>query len=192
MESTSEQLSKTKRNSYPLIWAESILRNGTFEFKYSKKNHYPYFKLKDKQDFLLTQKECIILQRTTSKEQSRRIISSILPNDFIRQYNGVVIENHINIIEQIEDSILDLETFNVLLNSIAIDKIFRCINGSVAVSAYELSSIPLPLPEDILSLKDFILRNNKRSLIEEYILDIYGGNTSESTSYRAIDTRQIG
>ncbi len=187
-----EQLSSSKRNSYPLIWAESILRNGNFEFKYTKKNHFPYFKLERKQNYLLTNKECIILQRTTSKEQSRRLISSILPNEFISQYGGVVIENHINIIEQNEETVLDLVTLNILLNSIAIDRIFRCINGSVAVSAYELNSIPFPSPEKILNLKKFLIKNDKRSSIEEYILDIYGGNIDESTSYSSIDTRQTG
>ena len=132
------------------------------------------------------------MQRTTSKEQSRRLISSILPSDFINQYGGVVIENHINIIEQNEKSVLDMTTLNILLNSIAIDRIFRCINGSVAVSAYELNSIPLPSPDKILYLKEFIKNNDERSSIEEFILDIYGGNISEASSYSSIDTRQIG
>ena len=31
-----------------------------------------------------------------------------------------------------------------LLNSRVVDELFRCISGSVAVSAYELSALPLP------------------------------------------------
>jgi adenine-specific DNA-methyltransferase len=33
-----------------------------------------------------------------------------------------------------------------LLNSAAVDAAFRCINGSVAVSAFELEELPLPAP----------------------------------------------
>lgn len=31
-----------------------------------------------------------------------------------------------------------------VLNSALVDQLFRCINGSVAVSAYELEALPLP------------------------------------------------
>ena len=31
-----------------------------------------------------------------------------------------------------------------LLKSAALDRLYRCLTGSVAVSAYELSAIPLP------------------------------------------------
>lgn len=37
----------------------------------------------------------------------------------------------------------------VLLNTDVVDQLFRCINGSVAVSAYELQALPLPPPEDM-------------------------------------------
>ena len=37
----------------------------------------------------------------------------------------------------------------VLLNSNVVDQVFRCINGSVAVSAYELAALPVPAPEDM-------------------------------------------
>jgi len=33
-----------------------------------------------------------------------------------------------------------------LLNSATIDHAFRCISGSVAVSAYEMENLPLPAP----------------------------------------------
>ena len=186
------QISYSPEGAFPLIWAESILRNGSFEFKYSKRNHAPYFKVESGQDFLLTKRECIIVQRTTSKEQSKRIIAAVLPQEFIDEYGGVVVENHINVIEKTNESILDLNTLCFLLNSLTVDHIFRCINGSVAVSAYEMNSIPLPQENEIQSLKDFILVNNNISKIEEHILNIYGdfnfGNNTISTEY----LRKIG
>jgi adenine-specific DNA-methyltransferase len=33
-----------------------------------------------------------------------------------------------------------------------VDRAFRCISGSVAVSAYELENLPLPAPEELTQL----------------------------------------
>jgi adenine-specific DNA-methyltransferase len=39
----------------------------------------------------------------------------------------------------------------VLLDSDPLDRLYRCLTGSVAVSAYELAALPLPPPETVIS-----------------------------------------
>jgi len=39
-----------------------------------------------------------------------------------------------------------------LLNSAVVDQVFRCISGSVAVSAFELEALPLPVPSALTLL----------------------------------------
>ena len=38
---------------------------------------------------------CILVQRTTAKEQARRLIAAELPSEFVHQHRGVVVENHL-------------------------------------------------------------------------------------------------
>lgn len=162
------------RNSYPLIWAESITPTG-FRFSADRKNHVPYIEIKPNQAFLLTTVQCVLVQRTTSKEQSRRILAAILPQEFIDKTNGVVVENHINVVHS-EGlfSEINPETIATLLNSETVDRVFRCISGSVAVSAYELNSIPLPSLDKIKEFQDFLHENASKHQIEDKIAGFYG------------------
>jgi adenine-specific DNA-methyltransferase len=57
----------------------------------------------------------------------------------------VTVENHVNVLRpSTADPALTLEAMTRLLATKTLDQVIRCISGSVAVSAYELESIPLP------------------------------------------------
>lgn len=151
----------------PLIWAEAITSDGKFVFRADKKNHAPYFELKPGDDWLITKKSCVLLQRTTAKEQSRRLISAVLPGDFITKYGGVVVENHINMLRPIVDSpVVSADVLSAFINSDAADRAFRCVSGSVAVSAYELESLPLPDPARLGELVDLVMTNAGNKAID--------------------------
>ena len=130
----------------PVVWAESI-RGGEFRFRAEKRNHQKYFKPRREQEWLIADTPCVLLQRTTAKEQGRRLVAAELPAEFVARYGGAVIENHVNVVrpvgggEQVPAAVL-----LALLNSDFVDQLFRCISGSVAVSAYELEALPLPDP----------------------------------------------
>ncbi|MBS1530394.1 MAG: hypothetical protein JSU01_08815 [Bacteroidetes bacterium] len=170
-----EQLKeKFEGASYPIVWSESITANGNFVWKTEKKNHLPYLKLKNGDNWLITKKSCVLLQRTTSKEQSKRLIASVLPIEFIREKGGVVVENHLNmLIPIIGNDIVDPIVLSVFLNSEIVNDAFRCLSGSVAVSAYELESLPLPHPAQLEILANLIENNACQSAIEAECKRIY-------------------
>lgn len=162
------------KSSYPLIWAESITPSG-FVFSADRKNHVPYIEINAKQNFLITTEECVLVQRTTSKEQGRRLLAAILPQEFIKNSGGVVIENHINTVypnglfTSVKPSVIA-----EVLNSQVVDRVFRCISGSVAVSAYELNAIPLPTAEQLLEVESLLNSNALKHEIEKRIASFYG------------------
>lgn len=159
----------------PLIWAESVRANGTFRFSFEKRNHVPFFHLLPGQDHLVTRSPCVLVQRTTAKEQQRRIIAAQLPKTFIHTHGGVVIENHLNVVRPCNGSpLLGLAGLATLLNSTAIDEIFRCISGSCAVSAYEIESMPLPGEEDLAMLQRLVSDNAPAERVQRFISQIYG------------------
>ena len=174
----SQLMSMKVKNSLPLIWAESITSNG-FSFSSERKNHVPYILIDSNQSHLITNKTCVLLQGTTVKEQKRRLISTVLPQSFLDAHHGVgvVIENHINIISSTDDKNLKFispETISILLNPSAVDRAFRGISGSVAVSAYELNALPLPTLSQVIILESLILENKSPEIIENTIATFYG------------------
>ena len=81
---------RPSRGAHPLIWAEAVSADGRFAFRVEKRNHAPYFKIERGDAWLLVEEACVLVQRTTAKEQARRLIAGELPADFIAQRGRVV------------------------------------------------------------------------------------------------------
>ncbi|HSR68792.1 MAG TPA: Eco57I restriction-modification methylase domain-containing protein [Acidobacteriota bacterium] len=165
------------RGCLPLVWAEAIDGPGRFVFRAEKKNHQPFFELQEGDDWLRIDRSCVLLQRTTAKEQSRRLIAAVLPQELIDEHGGVVVENHLNMVRPLHASpeVSPLAVAAVL-NSDIVDSAFRCISGSVAVSAYELSALPLPSVEEMRTIENLLTRKAGRRAIEQALRVIYLGN----------------
>lgn len=168
--------SEPGRNCYPIIWAEAISPDGSFVFRAENRNHSPYLRLDEDQDFLINHEPCVLVQRTTSKEQTRRLIATTIPNEFIVNHPGYVVENHVNMVVPVtKNAAVSLALLARLLNSNVVDDAFRCISGSVAVSAYELESLPLPAPGDLLKAGNCRQRLTTDPWFEAKIESLYYG-----------------
>ncbi len=164
---------------YPLIWAESVRSGGSFEFRARKRNHQPYFEPGPGERWVVTDFPCVLLQRTTAKEQNRRLIAAELPSSFIEEHGAVVVENHLNMIKPINGAPkVRPALLAALLNSKAVDQAFRCISGSVAVSAFELNALPLPPPENLKGIENLVERHAERDAIERAANRLYGYESS--------------
>lgn len=164
------------KGRYPLLWAESVRPDGVFRFRAQKRNHQPYFQ-PDKDEFwVVTDHPCVLLQRTTAKEQGRRLIAAELPASFIDKHQAVVVENHLNMIRPIDGAPrVSPAAVAALLNSAVVDQLFRCINGSVAVSAYELEALPLPAPEEMQEIERLVHQSSaEHQILEHAVAHLYG------------------
>jgi adenine-specific DNA-methyltransferase len=162
----------TVKNTFPIIWAESITANGKFILRSQKPNHKPYFQYNEGDEWLVNKNPCILLQRTTSKEQDKRLIAAPLPDTLYK--TGVVIENHLNMIIAVtQNPLVAPAVLSIFLNSKAVNEAFRSISGSVAISAYELESFPLPKPEELSYLIKLIEQNSNDHMIERACADLY-------------------
>ncbi|MEM7172463.1 MAG: N-6 DNA methylase [Pseudomonadota bacterium] len=159
--------SRKGKGRYPLIWAEAVTADGRFVFRAEKRNHQPYFAVKERDGWLVTRSPCVLLQRTTAKEQNRRLIAAPLPKSFLTKHGAVVIENHLNMLRPLASRpAISPSVLAAFLNSEAADRAFRCISGSVAVSAYELESLPLPPVNSLRCLSELVRRRASRDDIE--------------------------
>jgi adenine-specific DNA-methyltransferase len=160
--------------AYPILWAECVTSEGRFEHRTEKKNHKPYLRPKRGQEWLLVQEPCVLVQRTTAKEQRRRLLAAELPARFIRRFGAVAVENHLNMVRRTCGTpAVSLPVIAALLNSETVDAVFRCISGSVAVSATELESLPLPPPEAVRPLEAMLEAGADRETLSGYIRGLY-------------------
>lgn len=155
----------------PLVWAESVTSDGRFVFSSVKRNHKPYLRLEPDDTWLVVRRPCVLLQRTTAKEQARRLIAAEMPASFIGTA-GVTVENHLNMLLPASDKpAIAPALLATFLNTVAADRAFRCISGSVAVSAYELENLPLPDPA---ALKRLLGRRTDADSVEQAARVLYG------------------
>jgi adenine-specific DNA-methyltransferase len=166
--------SEQSEGALPLIWAESVTPSGAFIFKATKRNHAPFFRPKAGDEWLLNRRPCVLLQRTTAKEQGRRLVAAELPASFIAKYGAVVVENHLNMIRPLNGTALAPSVLTAFLNSRVVDQAFRCVNGSVAVSAFELESLPLPPPASLQAFAALVQRGAARAELDRACADLFG------------------
>jgi adenine-specific DNA-methyltransferase len=113
-----------------------------------------------------------LLQRTTAKEQARRLIAAEMSSSFIAKYGAVTVENHLNmLIPTAAKPVVSPALLSAFLNSPAADRAFRCLSGSVAVSAYELESLPFP---SAAAFKERAGRCNTQAGIDVIAAALYG------------------
>lgn len=165
-----------KAGFYPVIWAESVTSTGQFVWRSEKRNHAPWFDARlPKDNWLIVTQPCVLLQRTTAKEQARRLIAAELSAAFIRRHRGVIVENHLNMVRAVVPVPgVPAAVIAALLGSAAVDAAFRCINGSVAVSAFELEELPLPSPTVMAKLAALVASDAPAKKIEAVISAAYG------------------
>ena len=73
----------------------------------------------------------------------------------------------------VEKPAVSLRVIAALLNSEVVDTAFRCISGSVAVSATELGALPLPPPEVARRVEELMETGVTGETLQSYIRDLY-------------------
>lgn len=166
--------SRAARGLHPLIWAEAVTADGRFIYRADKRNHAPYFKPESGDEWLVVNQGCVLVQRTTAKEQQRRLIAAELPQAFVDAHGGVIVENHLNMVRATGEPVVSGAVVAAVLNSDIVDQVFRCISGSVAVSAFELEAIPLPPASAMAPIENLVANGASRKAIESALRRLYG------------------
>lgn len=87
----------------------------------------------------------VLVQRTTAPEQHRRVVAAEITWEDLADAGGaVVVENHVNVLRPTAQSAVSRQLLARLLGTRTLDAVARCIAGSVALSCFELESLPLP------------------------------------------------
>ena len=134
----------------PLLWSSDISATGFVDFNDSEKakEEHRFVDLGDKQHASAVLMPSVVLQRVTSNDQSCRLIAAPVSQHIYEEYGGFVGENHVVILEQVDQTpLLDPAEMAELLRTKVIDRSFRCLSGATNVSIFELQQLPLPNPK---------------------------------------------
>ena len=131
--------------SVPIVWAADI--DGGTLHRDKIRDGMRFVKLRDGDEPVLVLKgPAVLIQRTTAPEQVRRLVVADLSPETLQDWGGrLVVENHVNVLRPtVEEPLLKRETLAAVLATDPLDRVTRSLAGSVAVSAYELESLPFP------------------------------------------------
>jgi adenine-specific DNA-methyltransferase len=143
---------RPRETSLKVVWAADL--DGGVLHQDRARDEMRWCQVQDEreQKFLVLSEPAVLVQRTTAPEQPRRLIAATLDDATLASWGGgVVVENHVNVITCFDPaSVLTPRLLAILLDSDPLDRLYRCLTGSVAVSAYELAALPLPPPETVI------------------------------------------
>lgn len=137
----------------PVLWAADL--DGGQLHRDPARDELRYLALRGNDaSTLLLDEPAVLVQRTTATEQHRRVVCIELTSETLQEWGGaVVVENHVNVIRPARGRklLLSRGLLAALLSTRTIDRLTRCVSGSVALSAYELESLALPAHELLAS-----------------------------------------
>jgi adenine-specific DNA-methyltransferase len=127
-----------------ILWAADI--DGGILHRDAARDEMRYLKLRGEGDrkVMVLDGPAVLVQRTTAPEQRRRLVAVEVTDDDLARLGPVVVENHVNVLRPKDGALISRAALARVLMTRTMDRVTRCISGSVALSAYELESLPLP------------------------------------------------
>lgn len=136
------------RGRYPLIWAACVLGDGTFDFDRGRlsrqANGMGYVSAPDDARYVV-RGPCVVVQRTSSRSQGRRLVAAAIPTEFLKRHSGVIGENHTLLLIQERDNAICADELAALLNTSEASDAFSRVSGSASISAKLLNNLRLPI-----------------------------------------------
>lgn len=133
----------------PLLWASEARPDGSFAFANGKRSKLASWYAPPTGGVLpyVTERPAVIVQRTSNRDQKRRLNAAAVPETFYRDHapQGFVAENHVIVIEALtETPRVAPPVVAALLNSAPVNERFSAVSGSFSVSAKLLARLALP------------------------------------------------
>lgn len=133
-----------KGTAFPLVWAKNVQPDRLCRPS-GKKGHGIDFVTFEKPSRAIVRGPALVLQRTTNEKQPRRIISAVVDPNVVKQWGGFTTENHtIALTASTQERV---ELLCQLLNTAEVDRRYRRVSGTAAISVSLLRELDLPSPE---------------------------------------------
>lgn len=162
-------------DNVPMFFAQH-LKDGRITFPIGK--HGEYIDTR-KSGLLQDNINYLFVKRFTSKEESRRLQSSIYLQDDFPTYKQISTQNKLNFITRNKKSLTKQMVYGLycLFNSTLYDKYYRILNGSTQVNSTEVNTMPMPTLDGIvylgqrLMVSNNLTKKNCDGILGEYLDD---------------------
>lgn len=129
--------------SVPLIWAKNV-RPGHLCRPSGKSGRRMDFVTFEGKSRAIIRQPAVILQRTTNEKQPRRLLAATVDPRIVSKWGGFTTENHT--IALTTNSQREAELLCQLLNTDEVDRRYRKVSGTAAISVALLRGLDLPSP----------------------------------------------
>lgn len=153
----------------PIVWASDLVSGVVKPTELRQNLRTIRLHSQSDQRVLALAEPAILVQRTTAPEQQRRLVSANLDEPTLKAWGGrVVIENHVNVLRPAGRPMISQRLLADLLATKTMDAVARCISGSVALSAFELESLPLPDTDTLARWEKLNGHDLERAVADHY------------------------
>jgi adenine-specific DNA-methyltransferase len=144
---------RQRKNAYPVIWASYVHARKGFRFKprSDKEARRKYLVINGDRELQSVRRHgCVLIQRTSSRGQSLRLVTAVLSREFVLRYGGFVAENHVIVLEpNCPQPLISLKKLHRVLQSKTLQDSYAMASGTSAVTVKGLSNLSLPDPSAI-------------------------------------------
>jgi adenine-specific DNA-methyltransferase len=138
------------KDALPLLWASCVRPDGSFAFEGGMRSSNPrWYKAPTDQQNYTTRRPCVLVQRTSNRDQHRRLYAAPVSAEFLDQHKrrGFIAENHVIVLEAAgEKPLVSPMVLAALLNTSVVNERFSAISGTFSVSAKLLARLAFPDP----------------------------------------------
>lgn len=133
----------------PLAWAKSITAEGRFDFdrgrNTTKAAGRGYVTVSPNASYAI-RVPCVLVQRTSSRSQTKRLCAAAVPSTFLRKHGGIVGENHVILLVRSGPGAVSPAALARVLNGPEATAALARVSGSASISVRVLESLRLPRP----------------------------------------------
>ena len=132
----------------PLVWATDIAPNGAFDHgrQHRSRKSRPFVQIRGLNQAGVVKVRSVVLQRLTSSDQRSRLVAAPISTAWLKTNMAYVCENHVIVLEPSDQAAVSIELMSALLNTTAVDRVFRTISSATNVAVSELNALLLPAP----------------------------------------------
>jgi len=153
----------------PIVWGSDLVDGKVRQTELRKSLRTIHLHSDSDRRTMILKESAVLVQRTTAPEQQRRLVAADLDSATLATWGGeIVVENHVNILRPVGSPLVSQRLLADLLAMKTLDAVARCISGSVALSAFELESLPLPAAEVLARWEALNGQELERAVAETY------------------------
>jgi adenine-specific DNA-methyltransferase len=130
----------------PLIWAKAVGPGGAFDHGRGASQKRSGWVSVPADARYVVREPCVVVQRTSSRDQRRRVTAAAVPEAFLQQHGGFVGENHVLLLVRSRPDAPSPEALAKALNNPAVSEAMNrvCWSASIPVGAIRKLRLPPP------------------------------------------------